>query len=63
MIYFDFPDKKEGRIYHCGSISDKKNSDPINIPESKIKKLKVVRRLPFTSKDTGYTLVPKRTID
>lgn len=62
-IYFDFPDKKEGKIYHCGSISDKKNSEPTNIPESKIKNFKVVKRLPFTSLDTGYTLVPRRTID
>lgn len=61
-IYFDWQDKKEGRIYHCGSLSDSK-SEPENIPLNKVSKFKVVRRLPFTSKDTGYTLVPKRTID
>lgn len=61
-IYFDWQDKKEGRIYHCGSLSDSK-SEPENIPLSKVSKFKVVKRLPFTSKDTGYTLVPKRTID
>jgi hypothetical protein len=61
-IYFDWADKKEGRIYHCGSLSDSK-SEPQNISISQVSKFKVVKRLPFTTKDTGYTLIPKRTID
>jgi hypothetical protein len=62
-IYFDFPDKKEGNIYHCGSLSDDKSGEPENIPLNKVSKFKVIKRLPFTSKNTGYTMVPKRTID
>ena len=61
-IYFDFPDKKEGKIYHCGSLSDSK-SEPENISINKVSKFKVIKRLPFTDKNTGYTMVPKRTID
>lgn len=34
-----------------------------NIPLSRLSTFKVIKRLPFTSKNTGYTLVPKRTID
>lgn len=62
-IYFDWADKKEGKIYHCGSLSDKNPGEPENIPISKVSNFKVVKRLPFTSKNTGYTMVPKRTID
>ena len=62
-IYFDWNDKKETKIYHCGSLSDNKSGEPENIPLSKVSKFKVIKRLPFTDKNTGYTMVPKRTID
>lgn len=62
-IYFDWNDKKETKIYHCGSLSDEKSEEPENIPLSKVSKFKVIKRLPFTDKNTGYTMVPKRTID
>ena len=62
-IYFDFPDKKQGTIYHCGSMSDKKSGEPENLPISSVSNFKVIKRLPFTSKNTGYTMVPKRAID
>ena len=61
-IYFDWVDKKEGKIYHCGILSDK-SGELENIPLSRLSTFKVIKRLPFTSKNTGYTLVPKRTID
>lgn len=61
-IYFDWVDKKEGKIYHCGILSDK-SGELENIPLNKVSKFKVIKRLPFTSKNTGYTMVPKRTID
>jgi hypothetical protein len=61
-IYFDWADKKEKTIFHCGSLTDNK-SEPENIPLSVVSKFKVIKRLPFTSKNTGYTMVPKRTID
>ena len=62
-IYFDWNDKKETKLYHCGSLSDEKSEEPENIPLSKVSKFKVIKRLPFTDKNTGYTMVPKRTID
>ena len=62
-IYFDWADKKETKIYYCGSLSDKQSDEPECIPISKVSKFKVIKRLPFTDKNTGYTMVPKRTID
>ena len=62
-IYFDWNDKKETKIYYCGSLSDKQSTEPECIPLSKVSKFKVIKRLPFTDKNTGYTMVPKRTID
>jgi len=62
-IYFDWNDKKETKIYYCGSLSDNQSTEPESIPLSKVSKFKVIKRLPFTDKNTGYTMVPKRTID
>jgi len=62
-IYFDWNDKKETKIYYCGSLSDNQSTEPECISLSKVSKFKVIKRLPFTDKNTGYTMVPKRTID
>jgi hypothetical protein len=62
-VYFDWSDKKETQIFYCGCISDKKKEEPETIPLSRFSKFNVIKRLPFTGKNTGYTMVPKRTID